>query len=73
GFRTFGCGYYDTDDISNDSTWIQSLDQTPGALGLMYTSWLNKFELMDEWGDMLNTHVVPEEVVKSWKKYPILN
>ncbi|MBW7995449.1 MAG: hypothetical protein FVQ81_02535 [Candidatus Glassbacteria bacterium] len=71
GFRTFGCGYYDKDDISNDTTWVEALDETPGALGLLYTSWLNKFELLDEFGDMLSAHVVPEEIVRSWKRYPV--
>ena len=70
GFRTFGCGYYDTDDISNDSTWVESLDKTPGAMGLMYTTWLRKYDLLEEWGDMMSAHVVPQEVVESWKKYP---
>ncbi len=71
GHRTFGCGYYDKEDIANDSTWIEALDATPGALGLMYTSWLNKFELLDEFGDMLSAHIVPEEIVASWDRYPV--
>ena len=73
GHRTFGCGYYDKDDIANDSTWVEALDETPGALGLMYTSWLNKFELLDEFGTMMNAHIVPEEIVKSWESYPVKN
>ncbi len=73
GHRTFGCGYYDKDDIANDSTWVEALDVTPGALGLMYTSWLNKFELLDEFGAMMEAHIVPEEIAASWKSYPVTN
>ena len=53
GFRTMGAGYYDTDILTNDSTWVTALDSTQGALGLMYTTWLNKYDLLDEFGDML--------------------
>ncbi|MEA1997321.1 MAG: hypothetical protein U9N45_06760 [Gemmatimonadota bacterium] len=73
GHHTFGCGYYDKDDIANDSTWVEALDETPGALGLIYTSWLNKFELLDEFGEMMNAHIVPEKIVASWKRYPVTN
>ncbi|MFC1537301.1 hypothetical protein ACFL4P_00575 [Gemmatimonadota bacterium] len=61
GFRTIACGYYDTDDISNDTTWVEALDVTPGAMGIMYTTWLRKFELMDEFGDFVSNHPVPQE------------
>lgn len=64
GFRTMACGYYDEDNISNDSTWVQALDATPRALGIMYTSWLHKFELLDEWGDFVSTHQLPKDKPK---------
>jgi len=53
GHRTMGAGYYDADILTNDSTWLAALDSTEGALGLMYTTWRNKYELLDEFGDML--------------------
>jgi len=53
GFRTFGCGYYDKDNLDNDVTWLEALDETPGAMGIMYTSWLNKYELLGEFGDLV--------------------
>ncbi|MBW7997289.1 MAG: hypothetical protein FVQ81_12105 [Candidatus Glassbacteria bacterium] len=57
GFRTLGASYYDADDLENPKNWLVSLDQTPGALGVMYTSWQNKYELLDEFGDLVSGHV----------------
>lgn len=59
GFRTMACGYYDRDDIANDTTWLEALDATPGAMGIMYTTWLRKYELMDEFGDLVSQHRIP--------------
>ncbi len=56
GFRTLACGYYDRDDLANDSTWLEALDATPGAVGIMYTTWGNKYELLDEFGDLVSSH-----------------
>jgi len=53
GFRTFACGYYDKDNLDNDVTWLEALDETPGAKGIMYTSWLNRYELLGEFGDLV--------------------
>ena len=61
GMRTIACGYYDTDNISNDTTWVEAMDQTPGALGIMYTTWLNKYDLLDEFGDFVTNHPVPAD------------
>lgn len=52
GFRTFACGYYDKDNLANDVTWLEALDKTPGAMGIMYTSWLNKYQLLAEFGNL---------------------
>ena len=54
GFRTMACGYYDKDNLDNDVTWLEALDETPGALGIMYTSWLNKYELMADFGKLVS-------------------
>ena len=52
GFRTLGAGYYDADDLENLKGWMASLDRTNGALGIMYTTWENKYELLPAFGDM---------------------
>lgn len=54
GFRTVACGYYDKDNLDNDVTWLEALDETPGAMGIMYTTWLNKYELMEEFGELVS-------------------
>jgi hypothetical protein len=55
GFKTFACGYYDKDNLDNDVTWLEALDETPGALGIMYTTWLNKYELMSDFGKLVSS------------------
>lgn len=54
GFKTLGASYYDADDLQNPKDWLVSLDATPGALGIMYTTWQNKYELLDAFGDLVS-------------------
>ncbi len=60
GYRTMAGGYYDVDDLENCKDWLVSLDRTPGAGGIMYCSWSNKFELLDEFGDLASSHPAPQ-------------
>jgi hypothetical protein len=53
GFRTVAGAYYDADDLRNPADWLKSLDQTPGALGIIYTTWLDKYELLADFGDLI--------------------
>ncbi|HUU28780.1 MAG TPA: hypothetical protein VM123_13290 [archaeon] len=54
GFRTMACGYYDADNLDNDKTWLEALDVTPGAVGIMYTTWSNKYALLGDFGDLVS-------------------
>ena len=54
GFHTLGAAYYDADDLSNPRGWLESLDQTPSAVGIMYTTWSNKYKLLPAFGDLVN-------------------
>ena len=54
GYKTLGAGYYDADDLENPKGWIESLDRTPGAVGIMYTTWTNKYELLPSFGDLVS-------------------
>ena len=56
GHRTLACCYYDTDDLEHVKGWVRDLAATEGALGAMYTTWLEKYELLDEFGDMLKNY-----------------
>ena len=54
GFKTLAGAYYDGDTLENPQGWLEALGQTPGALGIMYTTWQNKYELLGPFGDLLS-------------------
>jgi len=54
GFRTLGAAYYDGDDLTNCQGWLESLNHTPNALGIMYTTWRNKYGLLAGFGDLVS-------------------
>ena len=53
GFRTLAGAYYDGDTLDNPAGWLEVLDRTPGAGGIMYTTWRNKYELLGPFGDLV--------------------
>jgi hypothetical protein len=53
GYRTLGASYYDADDLENPKGWLEALDATPGAEGIIYTTWLNKYGLLDDFGELV--------------------
>jgi hypothetical protein len=54
GFKTIAAAYYDTDDLKNPEGWLEALDATPGATGIMYTTWSSKYELLGPFGDLVS-------------------
>jgi hypothetical protein len=54
GFRTPAGSYYDADDLENPKGWLEALDSTPGAYGILYTTWLSKYELLSAFGDLVS-------------------
>jgi hypothetical protein len=54
GYKTLAAAYYDADDLTNPQGWLDSLDKTPGAVGIMYTTWENKYKLLPGFGDMVS-------------------
>ena len=54
GFETFAGAYYDGDTLDNPREWLEALDETPGARGIMYTTWRNKYELLAGFGDLVS-------------------
>lgn len=54
GLRTLAAAYYDADDLKNPEGWLEALDATEGAEGIMYTSWRNKFALLGDFGDLVS-------------------
>ena len=54
GFRTLAGAYYDGDTLENPEGWLDVLDGTPKAVGIMYTTWQNKYELLGSFGDLVS-------------------
>jgi hypothetical protein len=54
GYRTLAGAYYDADDLENPKGWLESLDRTPSAEGIMYTTWENKYDLLAAFGDLVS-------------------
>jgi hypothetical protein len=54
GFKTIAAAYYDTDDLEYVDAWLEALEATPGGLGIMYTTWLDKYDLLGDFGDMIS-------------------
>ena len=47
-------GYYDAGDLHNPRDWLKSLDATPGAVGILHTTWLDRYELLGAFGDLVS-------------------
>jgi hypothetical protein len=54
GFRTLAGAYYDGDTLENPRGWLEALEDTPGACGIMYTTWRNKYELLEAFGHLVS-------------------
>ncbi|MBN2136215.1 MAG: carbohydrate binding domain-containing protein [Sedimentisphaerales bacterium] len=53
GFATVAGAYYDGDTLENPQGWLDALDRTAGARGIMYTTWQNKYDLLAGFGDLV--------------------
>jgi len=54
GFRTLGCGYYDSGNLDNATGWAESLKAVTGACGIMYTTWKDEYNLLESFGDVVH-------------------
>ena len=54
GFRTLAGAYYDGDTLDNPKGWLADLDTTPKAVGILYTTWRNKYALLAPFGDLVS-------------------
>ncbi|NCO38625.1 MAG: hypothetical protein COZ06_01285 [Armatimonadetes bacterium CG_4_10_14_3_um_filter_66_18] len=54
GFRTLGGAYYDSNSLDGCRDWLASLQRTPKARGIMYTTWQNKYELLAGFGELVS-------------------
>jgi len=53
GLKTLAGAYYDGDTLDNPRGWLEVLDRTAGACGIMYTTWENKYKLLAPFGDLV--------------------
>ena len=53
GFVTAAGAYYDADTLENPKGWLDALDATPNAAGIMYTTWQRKYGLLAPFGDLV--------------------
>jgi len=53
GFRTFAAAYYDGDDLENIKEWLASIREMPNHRGIMYTTWMNKYDLLEGYGELV--------------------
>jgi hypothetical protein len=49
-----GPAYYDSPDLENPKGWLEALNRTKGAMGIMYTAWQNRYELLAPFGDLVS-------------------
>lgn len=60
GFRTIAGAYYDANNLDGSKGWIESLNHTPGATGIIYTTWQNKYALLPDFGDLVSGPKAPK-------------
>ena len=54
GFRTLAGAYYDADSLDNPRGWLEEMEKTPNAQGICYTTWLNKYDLLPDFGRLVS-------------------
>lgn len=61
GFATQAAAYYDVDNLDNCREWLMQCNKTPKCTGIMYTTWRNKYELLEGFADLINTESAPKK------------
>jgi hypothetical protein len=54
GFKTFASADFEAGGLKNAARWLEALDTTPGATGIMYTTWSNKYGLLAPFADLVS-------------------
>ena len=54
GFKTIASAGPDSAALENPRGWLAVMDKTPGATGIMYTTWSNDFKLVAPFGDLVS-------------------
>jgi hypothetical protein len=62
GFKTLAGAYYDFPNLDNDRKWIKACNTTPGCQGLMYTTWQQKYGLLEDFAEMVKNEGNPAPI-----------
>jgi len=57
GFPTLAGSYYDGDTMDNIMGWLETCARTRGCRGILYTTWQNKYGLLEAFGDAVSCPV----------------
>lgn len=55
GFRTQAAAYYDVDSLDTSKDWLDVCNKTPNCIGIMYTTWQNKYDLLEGFGKLVDS------------------
>ena len=55
GYRQLIAGYYDKLP-GRARDWLDTAGRTKGVIGIMYTSWYDKYEDLETWARIVNEH-----------------
>ena len=56
GHRMIMAGYYDGDPEPNARGWLEAARKHPGVLGIMYTTWQNKYGDLERFSELVRKH-----------------
>ncbi len=59
GFRTQAAAYYDAESLDTSREWLETCNHTRGCTGIIYTTWQRKYDLMSEFGKMVQNDSAP--------------
>lgn len=54
GFQIIGAVYYDDPNLDSSISWLKTLAEYNNAIGIMFTTWQNNYDLLDNFGVLLN-------------------
>lgn len=52
GYPVIAAGYYDKDHVERDTEWAEVFSEHGNAAGYLYSTWLDKYELLEEYSDV---------------------
>lgn len=53
GFGIVAGAYYDQQTIRRDELWVETLNRTKGATGILYTTWAARYDQLENFGNMV--------------------